>query len=185
MNKTKIIEWVYNNAAIDQAIKRIVKPIYYDDFKSHLILQMMEQDEDKLIKLYNKNELIYFTVSIILNQWRSNSSSFWKIYRNNGFSGKHNPIKYTDLEPNKEISDDFDDLMKIDLIKLNNTVKSLLNKQYDDFLINEYHKRLFIMYYFENKTYRQIQKDTEINFITVRRSVIDTLKYVKKNILDK
>ena len=182
MSKNEIIEWVYTNKRIDDAIKYIVQNLYYDDFKSHFILQLFNTDEEKLKKLYNKNELIYFSVTIITNQWRSNTSSFWKIYRNNGFAGKKSPIIYADESNFNDVGDDLDEMMNIDIIDLKETVQTLLKNQYEDFLTNQYHKRLFEMYYFKNMNYRQIEEKTEIHFVTVRRSVVNTIKWLKKKL---
>ena len=182
MRSNDIIEYIYKNISINEAIKNIVDKGWVDDFKSHFILQLMDIDKIKLIEMYDRNELIWFSLRIITNQWRSNTSSFWKIYRNGGNPSK---TRTNAVEVNDDIlesSEDEEELPDPKVIKIR--IKVLLSQQYEDFLTNQYHKTLFELYYFDSLNLRQISESTEIHINTISRSIRKTKNYLKDIILN-
>ena len=52
------------------------------DLKAEVFLILCEMEEEKLIGLYERNELKYYMVRIMLNMIKSDRSSFFKNYRN-------------------------------------------------------------------------------------------------------
>jgi len=193
MKRNEMIEMIWNDEAINEAIKNIVSKSCQEDFKAHFIEQIINTSEDKLNELHKKNELIYFAVKVITNQWRSNSSSFWKIYRNNGSPRKtkeklingqiqlsENPEEiYATINGQKVIcTNDYevDDINPEETIA---KIKLLLLEQYDEFLVNQYHKTLFELYHFKKLKLKEIQDITGINMKTVSKSVIKTRLWLK------
>jgi hypothetical protein len=51
-----------------------------DDFAQHIFVQLLETKPSKIVELYNKNQLRFFIVRLILNQARSNTSSWYYTY---------------------------------------------------------------------------------------------------------
>lgn len=182
MTKMEIIESIYVNKLLNDAINNIVDHKYIDDFKSHFIMQIANTNEEKLIELHRRMEIDWFCLRIMTNQWKSKNSSFWKIYRNNGFSGE-NIVGYTDNLQDEEINEEETPLTSLDLQELELEVKLLLVEQYDDFLVNNYHKKLFEMYYFNKLNLMEISKLTDINKDAISRSLRKTRKFLKNKLV--
>jgi hypothetical protein len=180
MTKNEILEYVYNNKMLADAIKNIVTDRnHHDDFRSHFIQQVCEIKEHKLIEYYEKRYLDYYCLRIIENQWKSKTSTYYKIHRNNGFSGER-IIDFVDYEVGSNLEDE--ELIEIDGVKIKEDMLELLKSQYEDFMINQYHQVLFGLYYFDNLNLKQIEKLTGINFNAVSRSVRKTKAYLRTKI---
>jgi predicted DNA-binding protein YlxM (UPF0122 family) len=181
-NKTIILEWIYTNKLLNDAIKNVVDWRYRDDFKSHFIMQIVNTREQKLIDLYKKGQLDWFCLRVITNQWKSTNSSFWKIYRNGGFAGSN--LIILDPESHRYDNEVEEDNITIDEVELKIKVKKLLLEQYVDFYANQYHKTLFELYYFDKKNLRQISEETDIKICSISRSIRKTKKYIKNKLQD-
>jgi DNA-directed RNA polymerase specialized sigma24 family protein len=74
-----------------------------DDLMQEIYLILLEYDRDKLIAIYEKKQLKFFIVRIILNQYNSKTSTFYRKYK------KY--YKYIDGNfINNENNDDVDDI---------------------------------------------------------------------------
>ena len=182
--KNKIIESVYNNKLLNEAIDNIVEKKWREDFKSHFITQLMAVDEAKLIGLYERREIDWFCLKIITNQWKSTTSTFWKLYRNNGFNGV-NPVYYTDVLFNEreEVKEE-ESIFIGDVSEIEKRVEDLLDIQYSEFLINQYHKKIFQMRHFQKMSVGEIAEETSIHYRAVLRSIHKTEKYIKNKIIN-
>jgi len=182
MNKNKLLEYIFTDNEIHKAIKSIVDTMYHEDMKTHLIEQLIKIDEDKLLKLYNDKELIYFCIKIIKNQYESSTSTFYKIYRNKGQTKLFRTYNFTTSENLLDETEEYIDspTPKETLNKL----KLLLLNQYEDFLTNQYHKTLFELYYFKKLKLREIQDKTGIDYRTISRSIRKTKAWLKNELKD-
>lgn len=67
---------------LDELLKNIsIKQNDFDDLKSEILLIILEYDKEKIIELYEKNQLKFFIIRIINNQYFSNSSPYFKKYK--------------------------------------------------------------------------------------------------------
>lgn len=71
--KEKTVETLCTNMGVEQA--------YLDDLVQEIYLILLEYDEDKLIKMYERKQLKFFIVRIIMNQYFSKNSPFYKKYK--------------------------------------------------------------------------------------------------------
>lgn len=71
--KEKTVETLCTNMGVEQA--------YLDDLIQEIYLILLEYDEDKLIKMYERKQLKFFIVRIIMNQYFSRNSPFYKKYK--------------------------------------------------------------------------------------------------------
>ena len=135
---------------------------------------MMIDKYDKVLELYNSNELGKFIVGIINNQLKSNTSSYTKQY-------KDKRITYTTIE-DEPVEEESDKINHINMVKqivliLNNVypVDSVLYKLYRgiDPITNELKDAM---------TYQEIQKLIGINYQAVRSSVMKTDKLIKERV---
>lgn len=180
MTKNEILEYIYNNKMLADAIKNIVTDRnHHDDFRSHFLQQVCEIKESKLIEYYEKRFLDYYCLNIITNQWKSKTSSYYKTYRNGGFSGER-IIDFVDYEVGTELEDE--KLEEVDGVKVKCEMMELLKVQYEDFMVNQYHQTLFQLYYFDDMNLKQIEKLTGINFNAVSRSIRKTKAFLRTKI---
>jgi len=174
--RTEILDYILNNSIINQYFNKIEYE-YRDDFRSHIwliIMEMIESKWDKIVELYNKNELGKFIIGIINNQLKSNTSSFTKDYKNKKF-----------IYP-----DDLPEVIDEPMVVINTRI--ILMKVLN--ILNNIHfvdAILFKLYYgidpvtneiTEPKTYQQVQDIININYQTVRNSVMKTQKLIKESI---
>lgn len=71
--KEKTVETLCTNMGVEQA--------YLDDLIQEIYLILLEYNEDKLIKMYERKQLKFFIVRIIMNQYFSKNSPFYKKYK--------------------------------------------------------------------------------------------------------
>ena len=196
-----IIDYVINDKKINDMISKLVSHYYLDDFKSHFYLQLLEMDIKKLKKAYIKKYINLLCYRVIRNQYLSKSSSFWKIYRNNGFYKEvrveDNDLTYLSLESNNDSvvgiieEQELNNIEKIDLLinelnlnKESEVIEDII-RQINEWLNHRhyYHSELFKMYYFEGMTYKAIEEKTGIYYQTVSYSVKKTLVWIKDKII--
>lgn len=64
-----------------------VPALYKQDLIQEVYLILLEYDKDKIIELFNNNQINYFISKIITNLWYSKTSPFYMKYK------KHNNLK--------------------------------------------------------------------------------------------
>lgn len=91
MTVSKIVEELYNTNLLTELCENIgVLPKDMDDFKQEIYLILLEYNKDKIIEMYNKNQLKFFIVRIIQNQYNSKNSPFYMKYKR--YSQKANEL---------------------------------------------------------------------------------------------
>lgn len=90
LTKHQIIEKLYKDKYLDELIQKLN---WYEneDFKQELFIILLEQKDEKIIELYQKNQIWPFINKIITNQTHSKTSKFYKLYR------KHNKELFIQL----------------------------------------------------------------------------------------
>ena len=82
MTVSSIVEELYKTNLITELCENIgVLPKDMDDFTQEIYLILLEYNEEKLIEIYNKNQLKFFIVRIIQNQYNSKNSPFYMKYK--------------------------------------------------------------------------------------------------------
>lgn len=68
--KERIVETIVSNIAksSDDLLNDLVQEIYLD---------LLQKDEDKIVKLYESNQMRYFITRMIINNLHSTNSPFW------------------------------------------------------------------------------------------------------------
>lgn len=193
MTKNDIVVYIMRSDLINSAINNICPPKFRDDFKSHFYLQLLEMKETKLQRAWNGGWLDWLCVRILSNQMNSNTSSFWKIYRNGGFAGEKKVYSQAELNEFREahkdewrplsyegyftlIDDGEENIERLELIEFRRSmIIDKLNGRHF------YHRHLFLLH-LDGMTYRQIEKETGISYQSVRLSIIATTDWLKKGI---
>lgn len=87
MDKVAIIDRLARERRVEAMVENIAKqPLSADlkDLAQMVYLILLEYDEDKLTDLWEHNQINFFIVRIILNQYRSSNSPFHKLFRKYG-----------------------------------------------------------------------------------------------------
>tara|TARA_R110000803_G_scaffold67477_2_gene129206 strand:- start:219 stop:821 length:603 start_codon:yes stop_codon:yes gene_type:complete len=142
--------------------------------------------QDMYIILANKKQSIIdkvvsdkaeypFIIQIIRNQIWSDTSPYFNKYKK--FISKTDSVD-TITELSYDITNQTNDLLELDTDykKIYQEIQDWLSKTSDKKKNGWYHKRLFEMYYFEGKSYRKIQSETNIPLTSIFNSVKATYK---------
>jgi hypothetical protein len=168
-----ILQYVYNSYTINSAFNRFIKDSERDEFKQHIYLELLTLKSDKLEKAYTGGWLDLLVYRMMKNQYLSNNSPWAKKVRDSN----HQPIddEYVDLGSNGDICPH---KLKLEVLRILDSRKW----QKNNFLKKQYHNVLFRMYFWDKKTYKEIELLTNIKSTTARASIQETLEYVRKNI---
>ena len=81
----QIIEEIYKQKIIERCLAKYSKRMngYIEDVAQDIYMMILEMPEDKLLKLYNDNELTYYILSICRNQCTNIYSKSNKKYQTN------------------------------------------------------------------------------------------------------
>lgn len=78
----KIITEVYEKEIVKEIISNMkVNLMDADDLEQEIYMILLEYNKNKIIELYNNNQLKYFIVGIIQRQYNSKTSPFYKKYK--------------------------------------------------------------------------------------------------------
>ena len=84
MNRTEIVERLARERRVETMVENIARqPLDADlsDLAQMVYLILLEYDEDKLVDLWEHDQMQFFIARIIINQYRSKSSPFYKLIR--------------------------------------------------------------------------------------------------------
>lgn len=168
-----IMQYVHDSFTINSAFNRFIKDVEIDEFKQHIYLELMSLKGDKLSKAYSEGWLDLLVYRMMKNQYFSKNSPWAK------------KIKSCNNIPIDENHMEFEIPSEVCPTKLKVEVTKILDgRKWDrnNFLKRQYHNVLFKMYFWEKKTYKEIELLTGVKSTTVRASVQDSLEYIRKNI---
>lgn len=161
----------------DQVIDNIIAPNFHhkDELISELALQFHSQEKN-IIKALDGGYFKYLFIRIIKNQVHSSTSPFHKNCRtqsNNAFdiSESFLDIEEDDFELNDKMLKEEQRLM------LEQAVKTIKTTWFE--------MEMFNLYYKENKTYRQIEEEYNLDHVLVFLTVKKVKEKIKKQISKK
>ena len=175
--KDKIIADLWLDKNFNSALNKICNDDKYkDDLKSEFFLILMDKSEADVIKMEKENYLMKWSVSVLKNQYHSNTSPFFKKYRS-----------------------DYDENYNFDNLGETKTDNRIL-EEIDNILDNEIHwfdSHLFKLYYLQGidlngdirkpLSTRKIENlhrynNLKIDHTSVHKSVKKTLLVVKEKL---
>lgn len=83
-NKFEIVDALARERRVERMVTNITHKNWYadlSDLSQMVYLILLEYDEDKIVDLWNNNQINFFLARIIINQFRSSNSPFHTIYR--------------------------------------------------------------------------------------------------------
>jgi hypothetical protein len=158
MVKTEIIAKLWDNKEVNEAFSKMHPIELQYDLKAEVFLVLCEMDDDKLIGMYNRNEIRFFLVRVMLNMIKSDRSTFWKQYRNY--------TEYDGKEQIEVVQANIIDKMELSIEKLHWYQKEILRLYALDF----------------NKNAKELSRQTGIPYMSIIRTLKQTKTELKKNI---
>lgn len=82
MTNQEIVSCLSYSGLVEDIARNIkVTPDYYDDFVQETYVTVLEYDNTKLNEIFDKKQIKYFVVRIMLNNWNSTTSPFYCKYK--------------------------------------------------------------------------------------------------------
>lgn len=160
MLRNEIITEFWQSKSVNEAFEKMQPVELQADLKAEVFLILCEMEEEKLIGLYERNELKYYMVRIMLNMIKSDRSSFFKNYRNY-VELLENDVEVIEADPSETYE-------KIELHLQN---------------LHWYNRELFKLYALDfKKNAKELSRKTGIPYMSIVRSINKTKAEIKKNI---
>lgn len=160
MSRDEILSEFWESKSVNEAFEKMQPVELQADLKAEVFLILCEMEEEKLIGLYERNELKYYMVRIMLNMIKSDRSSFFKNYRNY-VELLENDVEVFESNPEETYN-------KIE-VHLQN--------------LHWYNRELFKLYALDfKKNAKELSRKTGIPYMSIVRSINKTKAEIKKNI---
>jgi hypothetical protein len=157
MGRNEILIEFWKSEEVNNAFSKMHPIELQDDLKAEVFLILCEMPEAKLIDLYDKKQLRFYLVRIMLNLIQSTDKKFYQKYRN-----------FTELVGYEKKDEEYNE----DIINVNEHIENLY----------WYKQEIFRLYTFEfNKNARELSKNTGIHYM----SIIRTLNQIKQELRKK
>ena len=164
MVKNEILAEFWDLKEVNEAFGKMQPEELRYDLKAEVFLVLCEMDEQKLIGMYERNELKFYIVRTMLNMIKSDRSNFYKNYRNH--------IEFVPTELNKEIQ------------RLNTEPTDLIDKLEQNLEgLHWYNKEILKLYAIDfKKNAKELSRKTGIPYMSIVRTINKTKKQMKQNI---
>jgi len=161
MVKNKILTEYWTLKEVNDAFAKMHPEELQYDLKAEVFLVLCEMSEEKLIGMYERNELKFYIVRVMLNMIKSDRSNFYKSYRNY--------TEYVDNDTEAEVNFDKSDLVD----KLEKNLEGL----------HWYNKEILKLYAIDfKKNAKELSRKTGIPYMSIVRTINKTKKQMKTNI---
>jgi len=146
----------------DEIIENIIHPNSHlkPELISEISLGYLENKE-KIEGVWEKGYFKYYFIKTVTNQIRSKTSSFHKNIRITDYSTFDDGVDIMDESNNDDI------LQKIEKEHKLGTIKHILNR----LPISWFEHQMFNEYYFNNRTYRNIEEEYSLDHVLVWKTV--------------
>jgi hypothetical protein len=159
MVKNEILEQYWTSKEVNDAFDKMHPEELRYDLKAEVFLVLCEMEDNKLVGMFERNELKFYIVRIMLNMIKSDRSTFYKNYRN-----------YTEFVDQDFVSDDYDKSM---FEKLEANMEGL----------HWYNKEILKLYAIDfKKNAKELSRKTGIPYMSIIRTINKTKKQMKTNI---
>jgi hypothetical protein len=158
MGRNEILIEFWKSDEVNNAFSKMHPIELQDDLKAEVFLILCEMPEAKLIDLYDKKQLRFYLVRIMLNLIQSTDKKFYQKYRN-----------FTELVGYEKKDEEYNE----DIINVNEHIENLY----------WYKQEIFRLYTFEfNKNARELSKNTGIHYMSIIRTLNQIKQELKKKI---
>lgn len=83
MTKNKVVSIIAKERMVETIVSNIAKSSddLLNDLVQEIYLDLLQKDEDKIVKLYESNQMRYFITRIVINNLHSKNSPYWCKYK--------------------------------------------------------------------------------------------------------
>jgi hypothetical protein len=160
MVKNEILTQYWTSKEVNDAFEKMHPEELRYDLKAEVFLVLCEMENDKLVGMFERNELKFYIVRIMLNMIKSDRSTFYKNYRN-----------YTEFVDQDFVSDDYDKTNMFEKLEAN--MEGL----------HWYNKEILKLYAIDfKKNAKELSRKTGIPYMSIIRTINKTKKQMKTNI---
>lgn len=155
VNRSDIIQQLYNDKDIRQAIGKMQPVELQDDLRQEMFLVLCEMSEDRLLTMYENGFLKFYLVRTMLSMIKSDRSTFFKTFRRG----------MDEWTGQKDLSDNFTDDYEMMVFKMEKGLS----------VLHWYEKEIFKLYADNRMNIMEVSRLTKIPY----RSLSMTIKKVK------
>lgn len=85
VDKQSIINIIANEKWVEGVIRNIAGEIddTLNDLAQDIYVDLLSKDEDKIVRMYNDNQLKFFVTRMVMNNIRSKNSPYYMTYKKN------------------------------------------------------------------------------------------------------
>ena len=79
MTKNEVVNIIAKERMVETIVSNIAKSSddLLNDLVQEIYLDLLQKDDDKIVKLYESNQMRYFITRMIINNLHSTNSPFW------------------------------------------------------------------------------------------------------------
>jgi len=158
LGRNEILIEFWQSEEVNKAFSKMHPIELQDDLKSEVFLILAELPEQKLIDLYDKKQLRFYVVRIMLNLVQNSNNQFYKRYRNF--------VEYTDQEVAESYQEDISQKVRLSVDDLHWYKKELLRLYTEEFKCNA----------------KALSRDTGIPYMSIVRTLNITKSELKSKI---
>ena len=87
MTKNEVVEIIAKERLVEQIVSNIAKSADCDDtlkdLSQEIYLDLLSKDEQKIVKLYEDNQIRFFVVRMVANNLFSKNSPYYQVFKKN------------------------------------------------------------------------------------------------------
>ena len=85
MTKNEVVNIIAKERLVEEIVSNIAKSSddLLNDLVQEIYLDLLQKDEDKIIKLYESNQMRYFVVRMVTNNLFSKNSPYYQVFKKN------------------------------------------------------------------------------------------------------
>ena len=91
--RTEMVESIYSHPELARLVNTIEPIDLRDDLKQELAVILLSMPEEKIIKIWASNELLWFSIKIITNMAFSSTSAFYRKFKKKEYEKAINYLK--------------------------------------------------------------------------------------------
>lgn len=194
MTKNQIIEKLFTGKNFNDCLSKMEPAHLRDDLKQEIALIVCECPEETIKELYNNGKLDFYVARIIINQSKSNTSPFYKMYRK--FIEEYSEIEWEETETNnrkiierhnRNVRKAVDESMPCHEEVEQEFNERLIREELEDYTLGEIEKLPFphgefLKLYKDEGTYEGMKVKTTIPRSTCFKSVQRAMELLRKKI---
>lgn len=193
MTKNEIVEQLFRGKDFNECIGKMEPEHLREDLRQEVILIVCGWDDEKIKGLHERGELSFYVARVIIQQIQSNTSPFYKKYRqiNSVFESerklKANDSKDSDLTEYTKV--EVKNMAQYELVahtvELTDFEERLIREEVEDIAIESIDKLYWydaemVRLYMKVGSFRAMEKETKIPYTSCFKTVQRALQELKR-----